>query len=812
MRDDGEPGTDRAVDAAEKERQMPLRERIEFDEAAARAEAEAAREALTTAETAFEAQGRIARRLGGRVEDGRAVFGFWTPEILDARVPSGDVFLEVLAPLEPMDLTRAHQEIRFERAWVPVIVEEAHCFTAVTGMRAGSRETLGDFYALAWRDPEGGWHRILDPLAMSLPFGVMAPAELYDVEAMLAAREDTAYFEAFRGEAPHKFGPPSNILQVHVPTATAGGTLASLTRHYHRLAERVERELPLEPADKLFLGYDAVQLLPVEPTTVHEAGPDFWQEVDGDEEGVTVSLLRPDTTNWGYDIVISGMATVNPVLLETGRPDELVDFAAQLHNFPGMPKKLILDVVFGHADNQGLGALNSHFFAGPNMYGQNLDYQNPAVRAILLEMQRRKVNFGADGVRVDGAQDFKWWDASTQTLRHDDDYLQSMSDLVQEAAGTRYRPWFIFEDGRPWPEEDWELSSDYRAVIEAQTDEDVFQWGPLTFAHNTPFLYTFWLSKFWRIREIVELGAHWISGTSNHDTLRRGTQVSPKLNVNTRLGRTRMEILDKAYDNPANHVLTYVALPGVPMDFLNAMARASWGFIRNQDDRYGVKVVAEEAISLKWQVDEYSYSVPANFRRLKEMGFETRSDLVRFFEFLPALVEVTEYDLDEIARLLNKAEPPLAGPEVYTVAALKHMARAWMDDMHEYCNVSTSLPALDADQAAFCLALRGFRRKRPWLAANYAGRDSFDYLRPIAGRTLFTALRHGPDGEQIYAVMHMEGKPTAEIDPLSLPVPGIGGGGWEVALRTPSIGPDYHGGPITLSDSMALVFSRHLPE
>jgi hypothetical protein len=46
-----------------------------------------------------------------------------------------------------------------------------------------------------------------------------------------------------------------------------------------------------------------------------------------------------------------------------------------------------------------------------------------------------------------------------------------------------------------------------------------------------------------------------------------------------------MEILDKAYDNPAVSMLTYVALPGVPMDFLNATARASWGFIRNQDDR-----------------------------------------------------------------------------------------------------------------------------------------------------------------------------------------------------------------------------------
>jgi glycosidase len=50
------------------------------------------------------------------------------------------------------------------------------------------------------------------------------------------------------------------------------------------------------------------------------------------------------------------------------------------------------------------------------MYGQNLDYQNPTVRAILLEMQRRKVNFGADGVRVDGAQDFKWWDGAAQEL------------------------------------------------------------------------------------------------------------------------------------------------------------------------------------------------------------------------------------------------------------------------------------------------------------------------------------------------------------------------------------------------------------
>jgi hypothetical protein len=268
-----------------------------------------------------------------------------------------------------------------------------------------------------------------------------------------------------------------------------------------------------------------------------------------------------------------------------------------------------------------------------------------------------------------------------------------------------------------------------------------------------------------------------------------------------------MEILDKAYDNPAVHVLTYVALPGVPMDFLNAMARASWGFIRNQDDEYGVKIVAEEAISLKWQVDEYSYSVPANFRRLKELGFETREDLARFMEFLPALVEVTEYDLEEIARLLSQAEPPLAGPE-FTVANLKRIARGWMDDMHEYCNVSNSLPGLDPEQADFCLATRIFRSERPWLGENYGPADRFDYLHPVKGRTVFTSLRHGPDGEQVFSVVHLEGKPTHDIEPLSLPVPGIEGTGWRLALRTPAIGPDYMGGPIVLKDSMALVYVR----
>jgi hypothetical protein len=786
----------------------PVSGPIEPDEAATKAFAAWVDDTWRHGETAFAAAREIAARLGAHKCGDVCEIAFWAPELQEHRVPDDDIFLEVLDPEEELSVQRQRQSVSFRRTFIPVARSEAFCVAAARGMRAGTRDEIGSFYALIWRDAEGEWRRILDPLAASLPFGAFAPAEYYDIEAMQAARGDKAYYAALPEGEVHKFGPVTNILQVHVPTATASMSIAGLTRHIEALADKVRDGRVCAPADRIFLGYDAVQLLPVEPTTVYEAGPAFWTETVREDARVTVDLRRPDTTNWGYDVVISGMAAVNPALLETGRPDELTDLAAALHNFPNGPKRLIFDVVFGHADNQGLEALSSHFFAGPNMYGQNMNYRHPVVRATLLEMQRRKVNLGADGVRVDGAQDFKWWDADEGVQRHDDEYLQEMADIVQNVAGRDYRPWFIFEDGRPWPDEDWELSSTYRAVIDNQRDDDAFQWGPLTFAHNTPFLYTFWLSKYWRITEILHNGANWISGCANHDTLRRGTQISPKQNVNTRLGDTRMEILDKAYDNPATQLLTYAAFPGVPMDFLNAMARASWGFIRNQDDKYGVKIVAEEGISLTWQVDDYAYSMPGAFRRLKELGFEDQGGLARFLNFLAALVEVTDYDLDAIASLLNEAEPPLAGPARQDVPTLKMIARAWMDDMHDHCNVAHYQENLGEAHTTFMLDLRNFRRARPWMRGNLGLKDHFSYKAPTDGMVVFRSYRVGPDGEEVFAVAHLEGKPLEDVDPLEFGVPGTEGPGWELALRSPPIGADWTGGPITLRDGMGLVYTR----
>jgi hypothetical protein len=78
--------------------------------------------------------------------------------------------------------------------------------------------------------------------------------------------------------------------------------------------------------------------------------------------------------------------------------------------------------------------------------------------------------------------------------------------------------------------------------------------------------------------------------------------------------------------------------------------------------------------------------------------------------------------------------------------------------------------------------------------------DHFVDLSSVRGRA--------PEGKQVYSVCHMEEEPTDALDPLTVPVPGIEGTGWRLALRTPSIDPDYGGGPITLRDFMAMVYVR----
>ena len=778
-------------------------------EDATQALVEWAQDVRAEADSAFDAAQQIVARLGAHRMGDHAELGFWAPALSREQIPAEDVVLELLTPLDAIDLRATEQRLRFRRETLPVARDGDYAWAAVEGMQAGTRDQVGTFYRLRYRDADGAWQTIPDLLAHSVPFGAFAPAEFYDIEAMHAGRADDDHFAQLETEldpdgVPRIAG-PTNLLQIHVGTASEEGTLAGLTRIYETIAEKRRNGEPLTPAEQNYVGYDGVQLMPIEPTIEYEAGPEFWDEVETDAETVTVKLRRPDMTNWGYDIITVASPAVNPVILGSGRPDEFIDFLAALHTFPGKPVMVVLDIVYGHADNQSIPLLPDEFYAGPGMYGQEIDFKHPAVRAILLEMQKRKNDFGVDGVRVDGAQDFKYWDPEARELKHDDEYLTLMNDVEQEVAGVRYRPWMIFEDGRPWPRDDWELASTYREVTKQHPN--VVQWGPLTFAHNTPFLFTFWISKWWRIEEIADMGREWITGCANHDTLRRGTQVDPEARINTYLGDTLPQIFKKAYDNPAAKLFDYAMMPGVPMDFINAAIRAPWAFIRNTDDRYAVKVVSEEAHFLDWVMNKALYAQDHVFLRLKALGFERLDELRRFMKTLDHVVKITDYDMPAMVELLRYVEPPLDGP-LPSIKTLKQIARAWMDDVYEICNVSHYTETIDPERSAFNFAVREFRRTRPWLQENLRNDETFDRLRPTDGSVIFFGLRRSPtDDEEILFVANMEGAPCT-VTPVKLPVPDLLRDGWEIALKTPGLDVATAEKPVTLRDSEAVVFTH----
>ncbi|MFC6725253.1 glucosylglycerol hydrolase, partial [Halobium palmae] len=606
-----------------------------------------------------------------------------------------------------------------------------------------------------------------------------------------------------------RVSPANAMLEIHPGTATESGSLAGLAERFEGIGEKLRNGEELAPADRNFAGYDGVQLMPVEPITENEELHAFWRpagengrvDEDGEDvpraanepapvgsdstesEPVEVSVSHPELVNWGYDIVVSGFSAVNPAILETGRPDELVDFVAACHAMPD-PVRVVFDVALGHADNAGLKTLPSPFFEGPGMYGQHLNYPHPTVRAILLEMQRRKMDFGADGIRVDGAQDFTYYDPRRGESVHDDAFLAEMDAVTQEVAGTEYRPWMIFEDGRPWPREDWELAATYRSLIEQHPHS--FQWSPITFAHNTPALLTFWATKWWRVREVLEFGGHWLTGVANHDTVRRGTQIDPEVEfnqspVNPYLGETLPNVLDEAYDNPATATFFYCAAPGVPMDFVNANARAPWGFVRDTDAEWNVKVVADESNFVDWQLRPETFQDPEHFGRVKELGFEDDEQLGRFVRSLSAAVDATDYDLDAMAEMLSVLDLPLGDDEVgVTASDLETFAYAWMRDVDDFANLAHWADDQDDERTAFRLRTRRFRHERPWLRDDLRESDYVTYRHPTDGTVLYYGLRESPDGdEQVLFAANMEGVPV-DVAPATLGVPDLPTDGWSV--------------------------------
>jgi hypothetical protein len=769
---------------------------------------------------------RLAKRLGAHNRrDGLTEFGFWTPELTADVIQSERTLeLEIFTPLEPIAFQDLEQTITFQRDRVPVAQQGEFVWAVVAGVQAGTRDRAGAFYWLRYVDADQRIHIIRDPLAYSTPYGVFAPAEVYDMRRLQRRRADLPYFR--RHAAPKnlpdadipRVPAPTNILQIHVPTASVEGTLAGLTRVFQRISDKLAQGELLTPAEDVYSGYNAVQLLPVEPTIEYRREDTNIDHAlfamprpDGDEaaaetDQVAVILRKSRTQNWGYDVPILASSATNPAVLGTLRPDEVVDFIATLHNFSQGPIALIYDIVYGHSDNQGLELLTQQFFKGPNMYGQDLNHQLPQVRAILLEMQRRKINTGADGIRVDGGQDFRFFNPLSGRIEQDDAYLLDMSDVVQDIQGYRRLLFTIFEDGRPWPEEGWEEKSTYRDLVEAKPGS--FQWGPLIFAHNTPTLKGFWDRKWRRVCEVIFQGDHWITGCGNHDTVRRGNQIALEADINWNLGKTRPQVLHRAYNNPATLLWVHGFCPGLPMDFINANVGTPWGFFRNTDDRYGVKVVSEEVGFLDWEIEPDMYADQDAFPRLKSLGFEDYEQLRDFAYALRDAMEETDYDLQAVAEICQHCLGPhgeavacevpsleqLNEPSLprflatLDVPKLKLFAMAFMEDTHDMCNVARYLADLDPMGSHFGRTLRQFRLRRPWLQENLTGRDRFNRISDDQ-RIIFYGYRSephpdGPRPDEVVLISHMGGEPMTVHpgDWLQLDM-----GQWQVTLASPGV-------------------------
>jgi hypothetical protein len=623
--------------------------------------------------------------LGARkVGDALALFGFWVPGLTDGALQNkiDQIKLELFTPTGPIDFRALQKQVPVSvvcrRDEVQLTAVGDYMIGVVAGVQIGTRIQAGSFYWLRYADGAQR-HIIRDPLVASTPFGIYAPGEVFDVAGMLATRCDmdyyTTWYKAINPDGSYRAKDIGVHIEIHPETATEAGTLEALTARYRAIGRQIQQNIDageadiyrgLSPADLNFVGFDTIELTPEVPPAEREAVPhptgEFFQITADQDSQVTVQVKRPDISNWGYDTPVLGSAALNPSILGSLRPDEFLDFIETIHTMPGRPIQLCIDSVLGHCDFQGARLLetydqpstdtdpryiHSKYLRGPNMYGRDIDFAEPNVKAILLELLIRKLNYGFDCVRVDGAQDFIIeMDEETGLRIQDDEFLNEMANITQSINGITRRLDMNLEDGRPWPDDlNWLYNSKYLDHCIERTlpyGDRVKQWSPIIFAHNVHGKFKWFMNKWDRFVEVFRYGENWITGHSNHDNARyfyRLVKMKPSSAYrpgdsfddyyNDQLGGTMTAVAHNTMDNNALTALSLGFLPGNPMFLLNALFRTPWLFLRDIDDTYDVKIVAEEgARFLTWYVDEALYTQPEMFTRLKALGFTTYRQLV----------------------------------------------------------------------------------------------------------------------------------------------------------------------------------------
>lgn len=662
----------------------------------------------------------LARALGARPRGELVEFTFWLPQHSGFR---GAPMLEILSPRSDPQLWFSPAGFEAERFLFELKGTGHSWWTALAGLGVGSRHGWGDLYRLHL--PRGRrWVSAVDPLAGSLPFGSFGPAEIYSLTACQKDRADLAYLRRRSRETPPSR--PTLVLEVHTQTATDGGTLGGLKRWIEESFQCPSGRGPIPPQDWLLRDFDGVQLMPLEPVAEPVGLASVWNE----PPRTGPWRVRPDPpqiVNWGYDTLLAGFPAISPGLLEAGRPHEAVDLIAALHNLPQGGVRVFLDLVLGHAHRQAEKLLPPDYFAGPNRYGLNLNYSHPMVRAILLEMVRRKLMLGADGVRFDATQDIQVCDPATGIRRHDDEFLRELGRIEAEVGEIRFQPLRIFEDTRPWPARGWRKRAGFDSGLRDGSAD--LQWGPVSFPNFSRDLQTCRRSRRRPLLQTLERGADWISGRSTHDTYRQECRLWGLLPPqSSRISRSKL------FDPPLA-LLLYTVLPGIPLEFLNALAEQPWGFFRNVDHHGSGQ----------------GRDIPGEWGFIRNCLAELEP---REKELFSSLRKQGNGNARLLADLLRQASgsgdpPPSRGGSREPEERKKSIDTMWLRALQGFCTVK---PGEEPEEAQRWLAgLRRIRIRKGWLARPLTASDRV-WERASGRQDMLAVSRLSPDGERIFSV------------------------------------------------------------
>ena len=665
-------------------------------------------------------------------DDGLIHLGFWIPGVQNGFLSQhkASLRLEVWrtkAPYNPQGLNVA--TLDFEILTCPVAVIDEYAVAVLEDLHLGTATSLGDLYWLTFKHNSKAIIR--DPLAGHLPFGIYAPAEAYDFKTLLENRQDMTYFKTHhKGQLSSGHYLAKDIgmcLEIHTETATEEGTLAALTTRLEAIKKALEKN-PKAPETlptswQNFIGFDTIELMPEVPTSEREVTlgqSEFFVIKSQTPSEAIVTLKRPNISNWGYDTPVLGSVATSPSLLETLRPDEMLRFIETLHTMPGTPMQLCIDSVLGHCDFQGALVLetfeqpphpsrdpkyiHSAYLTGPNMYGRDIDFAHENVRAMLLELLRRKINLGYDAIRIDGAQDFiAARDEVTGFRIQNDAFLKELVSIEQDINGVKRYLDINLEDGRPWPDDlNWLYNSTYLDHSFNMTLEEnriPKQWSPIIFAHNVHGKFKWFMDKWDRFVEVYRYGEHWITGQSNHDNARYFYKMVPSKSsllyeanqpfsdyYNAELGETKKDVVHRAMDHPALSALMTTFLPGHPMFLLNALTHTPWMFLRDIDHTYAAMILADEGAKFfEWYVDEATYARHDNFKALKALGFKHYSDLMgtsdtpKMLNHLKRLASLVKTDALSVRTLF---EDPSDEGLYATLSDLKDRLKALQADAH----------------------------------------------------------------------------------------------------------------------------------